>query len=340
VSSAPPQPSRSPGAAPLAPAVAGPAAGPTAGALCPVHPGERATARARLLLFGAGVFFGLSAVLARVATQAGMNGGQVTFARFVLGMVFVGGIFVARPGTFRPRRKALLVSRGFFGGIAALLYFLSIERIPAGEATLLNNTFPIWAVLLSLFVLNERPTIHLGVGLALASAGVFLVLGGGGVSLGLGVGEILGIVSAVCGGAAVTSIRALRATDNAPTIFFAFAVGGAAASLPYAFAPWPSAPLAWLALLGVGVVAFLAQLFMTEAYGALSVPEAALWQQLTPIASYLWALTIGERIGGWTLVGVLLGVAGIVYGSVLGHRPREARSPEAALAAGLPAEEP
>ena len=160
-------------------------------------------------------------------------------------------------------------------------------------------------------------------------------------TFGLGLGEILGIVSAICGGAAVTSIRALRATDiNAPTIFFAFALGGVGASLPYAFTPWPAASLAWIAAAGVGVAAFLAQLLMTEAYGALSVPEAALWQQLTPIASYLWALTIGERIGGWTLVGVLLGVAGIVYGSVLGHRPREARSPEARLAAGIPAEEP
>jgi drug/metabolite transporter (DMT)-like permease len=317
-----------------------PASGGTPDGYANVLAGERAAARARLFLFGAGVFFGLSAVLARVATQAGMNGGQVTFFRFVLGVAFVGGLFVARPGTFRPRRKGLLVSRGLFGGIAALLYFLAIERIPAGEATLLNNTFPIWAVLLSLFVLNERPTVHLGIGLALASVGVFLVLGGGGVSFGLGLGEILGIVSAMCGGAAVTSIRALRATDNAPTIFFAFAVGGVAASLPYAFAPWPAAPVAWIAAAGVGVVAFLAQLLMTEAYGSLSVPEAALWQQLTPIASYLWALTIGEQIGGWTFLGVLLGVAGIVYGSVLGHRPREARSPEAQIAAGIPAEEP
>ena len=335
MASIPPQPARA-----SAPPASVPASGGTPATLVSVRAGERASARARLLLFGAGVFFGLSAVLARVATQAGMNGGQVTFFRFILGVAFVGGLFVARPGTFRPRRKGLLVSRGFFGGIAALLYFLAIERIPAGEATLLNNTFPIWAVLLSLFVLNERPTVHLGIGLALASVGVFLVLGGGGISFGLGVGEILGIVSAMCGGAAVTSIRALRATDNAPTIFFAFAVGGVAASLPYAFAPWPTAPIAWIAAAGVGVVAFLAQLLMTEAYGSLAVPEAALWQQLTPIASYLWALTIGERIGGWTLVGVLLGVLGIVYGSVLGHRPREARSPEAQIAAGIPAEEP
>jgi drug/metabolite transporter (DMT)-like permease len=142
------------------------------------------------------------------------------------------------------------------------------------------------------------------------------------------------------GGAAVTSIRALRATDNAPTIFFAFAVGGLVVSAPYAFGAWPTSPGPWLAAIGVGVVAFLAQLLMTEAYGTLSVPEAALWQQLTPIASYLWALTIGERIGLWTFAGVLLGVVGIVYGSVLGHRPRDARSREARMAEGIVAEEP
>jgi drug/metabolite transporter (DMT)-like permease len=297
-------------------------------------------ARARALLFGAGVLFGLSAVLARLATLGGMNGGQVTLLRFAIGIVAVGGVFAARPGTFRPRRKWLLVTRGVFGGFAALLYFLAIERIPAGEATLLNNTFPIWAVLLSLVLLDERPTVHLVLALAVASAGVFLVLGDGGVHLGLGWGEGLAVVSAITGGAAVTSIRALRATDNAFTIFFAFAVGGLLVSIPFAFDPWPDAALPYVATLGVGVVAFLAQLFMTEAYGALSVPEAALWQQLTPIASYLWALTLGESIGWFTGIGVLLGVAGVVYGSLLGHRPRDARSREARMAAGIPAEEP
>jgi drug/metabolite transporter (DMT)-like permease len=173
-----------------------------------------------------------------------------------------------------------------------------------------------------------------------SGAGVFLVLGGGDVRLGVGWGEGFAIVSALTGGAAITSIRALRATDNAPTIFFAFAVGGLLVSIPFAFGAWPTAALPYVATLGVGVVAFLAQLLMTEAYGTLSVPEAALWQQLTPIASYLWALTLGERFGFTTVVGVLLGVAGIVYGSLLGHRPKVARSPEARMAAGIPAEEP
>jgi hypothetical protein len=36
----------------------------------------------------------------------------------------------------------------------------------------------------------------------------------------------------------------------------------------------------------------------------------------------------------------MLGVAGVVYGSVLGHRPRDLKSPEAELAKGIPLEEP
>ena len=306
-----------------------------------MSPGLVARRRGRALLFASAAFFGLAAMFARTATQAGMGGGQVTLVRFSVGLASVVALFVARPGTFRPRKPMLLAARGFFGGLAALLYFLALERVSAGEATLLNNTFPIFAVLLSLHVLDERPTVHLALALAVASAGVYLVLGGGEVRFALGAGEVLGLVSGLLGGAAVTAIRALRANVNAPTIFFSFSVGGLLVSLPYATAPWPHAPTAYVAALACGVVAFLAQLSMTQAYGALSVPEAALWQQLTPIASYACAAVfLGERVAPATLVGVLLGVGGIVYGSILGHRARDPGSDEARVAAGIAAEEP
>lgn len=301
------------------------------------------SAGARTLLFGSGVLFGLSAILAKLATRGpgGMTGPQATTVRFLLGLLFVGILFRLRPGTFRPVRRWLLVARGFFGGVAALLYFVSISTISPGEATLLNNTFPIWAVIVSFFVLRERPTPHLALALAVASAGVFLVLGGGHARLQLGPGQLIAILSGVFGGAAVTAIRALRATDNAPTIFFAFSVGALAVSIPFAGGAWPTTAAPWIAAGGVGVVSFGAQLLMTQAYGELSVPEAALWQQLTPIASYAWSLTIGERITGWTVLGVLLGAAGIVYGAVLGHRPAPGAGPEErAAAAGIVREEP
>jgi drug/metabolite transporter (DMT)-like permease len=69
------------------------------------------------------------------------------------------------------------------------------------------------------------------------------------------------------------------------------------------------------------MVAFFAQIAMTEAYGALSIPEAALWQMLTPVSAYLFATAIGEPIRWTTALGLVLGAVGIVYGSVLGHHP-------------------
>jgi drug/metabolite transporter (DMT)-like permease len=303
---------------------------------------KRRRAVARLQLLASGLCFGLMATLARLGSRGeeDFTAFQMATVRFAVGVALTVALFRMRPGTFRPVRHRLLFTRGALGGASALLYFIALARIPAGEATLLNNCFPVLAVLLSFFTLGERLTVHLAVALAVVSFGVFLVIGPGSTTFGVGVGELAGIASAVLSAGAVTSIRVLRQTDNAPTIFFAFSVGALVVSIPFAMAPWPRDGVAYLAAAGVGVVAFGAQLFMTEAYGALSVAEAALWQQLTPIASYLWALTIGETIGWKTIGGVLLGVAGIVYGSVLGHRPRHRASPEARIAEGIPAEEP
>jgi len=281
--------------------------------------------RARALLFASGVLFGLLAVMARVSSRMGFSPAQVATVRFSLSTALMLGIFRVWPGAFRPHNKKLLAARGILGGLAALLYFGALAFIPAGQATLLNNTFPVVAVVISYFALGERPGWQILLALALTSAGVVLVLGGGAAGSSFGWGQLAGLASAVLGGGAVTCIRALRADHNAPTIFFAFGLGGLAVSAPFALGPWTTAPLPWLAALGAALVAFAAQLFMTEAYGALTVAEAAVWQQLTPAASYLWAMgLLGERLTPVGAFGVAVGAAGVVYASIQGRRPPEA----------------
>ncbi len=276
-------------------------------------------------MFGSAFCFGLTSIFVRLASaHGGMGGGQLTFLRFTVGFALLLGFLRLRPGSFRPVRFGLLAVRGGFGGLAALLYFLGLARISAGEATLLNNTFPIWSVLLSVTLFGERPTRHLAFALVLASAGVLLVLGGGHLPTRLGSGELFALASGLAGGVAVTAIRLLRPTDNTPTIFSAMSVGGLLVSAPFAVGGWSHPPVVWAAALACGVAAFFAQVAMTEAYGGLSVTEAALWQQLTPIAAFLWGLTLGETFTAMTLLGVLLGVAGIVYGSLWGHDRRSA----------------
>jgi drug/metabolite transporter (DMT)-like permease len=264
------------------------------------------------------------AVLARYLSRGpgGFSAGQLTVVRFVVGAAVSVVAFRLRPGLYAPRNRRLLWSRGVSGGIVVVLYFLALERIPAGEAGMLYNLFPVIATGLSVFAFRERPTVHLVLALALATAGVALVLGGGTLHLGLGAGEALALGSAFFAAVSAVTIRAMRATDNAATIFFYFSLGGLPVALPFALGAWPAGAGPWAVALVMALAAYAAQLFMAEAYGALSIPEAAVWLQLTPLAQFVLAAAIlGERITGPALVGVLVGIAGVTYGTLLGARP-------------------
>ena len=278
---------------------------------------------ARWQLLASGLAFGLMAALVRLAcrTRGGFSAPQVSTLRFALGCLVMLALFRARRGTFQPARPGLLVTRGVLGGAAAVLYFVALAHIPAAEATLINNTFPILATLVSIRTLGERPTFHLGVGLAVVALGVALVVGPGTPGAGLGVGELAAAGAALAAGLSVTSIRALRTSSNAPTIFFAFCAGGLACSLPLSGGGWPVAPAAWLFALAAALLATAGQLLMTSAYGALTVAEAALWQQLTPVAAYGWAVgLLDEALSPLAVAGMVVGVAGVAYGTAFGRQ--------------------
>ncbi len=295
---------------------------------------RQSKALARVELLGAGVAFALMAVLARrlSTSGAGFTPGHLSVIRFVVGALVSLLVFRLRPGTFRPRNYRLLVSRGLSGGAVVVLYFAALARIPAGEAGMIYNLFPVIATGMSFLTFGERPTVHLLVGLLAATAGMLLVLGQGRLSLGLGLGEGAAFAAAAFAATSANIIRGMRVTDNAPTIFFFFCAAGLPVVAPFALDPWPSSPGPWLVAVTMGLAAFVAQVLMTEAYGALSVAEAAVWLQLTPIAQVaLAAPLLGERVTAAQLAGVLLGVAGVAWGTALGQR-----RPQAAPAAAGP----
>ena len=264
------------------------------------------------------------AVLARRLTRVPelFTAGHLSVLRFVVGAAISLAVFRLRPGTYRPHNYRLLVTRGVSGGLVVVLYFWALARIPAGEAGLLYNLFPVFATGMSFVTFGERPTVHLLAALAVATAGVALVLGlgRGEISLDIGLGELAAIAAAVFAASSANIIRAARGTDNAPTIFFFFCLAGLPVVLPFALDPWPAVPWAWGLAVLVGVAAFAAQVLMTEAYGALSVSEAAVWLQLTPVAQYLlaWPL-LGERPSLAGVAGAALAMAGVAYGTVLGR---------------------
>lgn len=282
---------------------------------------------ARAELAGSALCFGLMAILARKLSMPGMgfSAGHLAVLRFVVGALVSLVAFGLIPGLYRPSNYRLLVSRGLSGGAVVVLYFYALAHIPAGEAGILYNVFPVIAVVMSLAIFKERPTIHLWLAILAASLGVVLVLGQGhlGLSLGLGRGELAALAAAVFAATSANAIRAARHTENAATIFFYFCLAGLPVVAPFALTRWPGGLGAWSLAVLMSLLAFGGQMLMSEAYGVLSVSEAAVWLQLLPIIQYLLAMPLlGERATAAGLAGVLITVAGVAYGTILGHRKR------------------
>src|SRR5687768_13861944 len=116
---------------------------------------DRHRQRALLLMIAAAALFGLMAFAAKLAAGR-LSGSQVAFIRFFIGLMPVALVPRYRRSALTYQRLDLLFYRGFFGGVAVLLYFLAIEHTSVGVATLLNYTAPIFSGIFSMLFIGER----------------------------------------------------------------------------------------------------------------------------------------------------------------------------------------
>jgi drug/metabolite transporter (DMT)-like permease len=265
------------------------------------------------------VCFAFMAFSAKLAAER-LSGSEIAFFRFgfmLLPMLLVPGL--ARKAV-EFQRLDLLLYRGIFGGSAVLFYFLALDHIPVGLATLLNYASPVFSVPFAALFLGERADRRLILPLASALVGMVLAAGGGGVAgelLRFGRWELAGMASAVLSGAAVTAIRAARRTEGSLSIYGSFSLFGLLVSGPFAL-PGFQAPTGreWLYLSMVGGLSIIAQLLMTWAYRWVTNLQAGILSQLTVVLTLLLGVIfLGDRLTPVQILGSLLtlgGVAGVV----------------------------
>lgn len=282
------------------------------------HPLMRGTSA---LILGA-VLFGVMAVLAKAATVR-LPGLQVAFVRFVVGIAFCS--VAATRIRLRARNWLGLALRGLFGGAAVFFYFLTIQHLPVGLATLLNYTAPVFTAVWATFFLHEPIGRQALSALVVTSVGVFLVVKGnaGQVGLSWGSWQAIGILSAALSGAAVATIREVRKTDGAWEIFAAFCAGGALMTVVPCLNQWVSPTGAeWLILVAMGTVSMMAQMLMTYALRYLRAALAGVIMQLTPVTALLLGFWLyRETIEGLALLGAAVTLAGVSWGAWIAANP-------------------
>ena len=284
------------------------------------HPLASATA---IMTTAALVFSAMALLVKGVAAR--LPGPEIALLRFAAGLIAVVVAGTTRV-KLRPRNWRGLFWRGAFGGCAVLCYFLAIEHLTVGMATLLNYTAPVFAALFAWALLGEHIGRHTLGALSVTTSGVAMVLVGSAPagSLGLGRWQLVGILSSILSGAAIATIRQVRRTDGAWEIFAAFcAAGVVTTSLPAARHWVAPTGREWALLAAVGATSVTAQLLMTHALRDLPAAVSGVLLQLTPAATLVMGfLVFGERPRGLAIAGAALTLMGVSWGAWAAAAPR------------------
>jgi drug/metabolite transporter (DMT)-like permease len=209
------------------------------------------------------------------------------------------------------------------GAFGTAAYYLTLPILGAGKATLIGNTWVIWAALLAVPLLGESLTLRKSFGMLLAIAGIALITGlqGGDFSQ-FGRYELLAISGALIAAGVVVVIRQLTRTETSGTIFASQCIYAGLFALPFCFTV--SAP----GLMDIGLLTLAAllaswgQIGMTEGFRYLPVSIGGAFQILLPLCITLcgWIL-FEESFSQTQIIGASLILAGC-YGVVIPARRR------------------
>jgi drug/metabolite transporter (DMT)-like permease len=269
---------------------------------------------ALLVAASALLFAGMAVLVKHVTTR--LPGPEIAFVRFGVGLAACA--LATTRYRLRARNWTGLFWRGAFGGSAVLCYFLAIEHLPVGVATLLNYTAPVFTATWAALFLGEPIGLRAAGALALTLLGVAGVVTGNAPTgfSGIGIWELVGILSALLSGAAVATIREVRKTDGSWEIFAAFSLVGALVTGAPALRGWVTPTVReWLILVTIGLVSVVAQILMTYALRFLRAALAGVLMQLTPVAALTFGyLLYGDRIAPVAFGGALVTLLGVSWG--------------------------
>ncbi|MCC5910449.1 MAG: DMT family transporter [Clostridiaceae bacterium] len=273
-----------------------------------------------------GIFFMIisSLFFALMATFVRLSGDLPTmekvFFRNLVGFIASAYMIFKSGESFKGNNTKLLIYRSLFGLIGIFFYFYAIDRLPLGNAVVLNQMNPFFVIIFAFLFLQEHIKKLQAVAIITALAGViFIVRPGLNYTV---IPAISGLLSAMFAAAAYTIIRHLRLTDSPQTIVFYFTGITTIVSMPFLIFGEFIMPTTfqWIALLLVGVFATLAQFFMTHAYRYAEAGDLSIYSYGNTIFSTLIGIVIlREMLDILSFIGIAL----ILIGAYVNYQSKK-----------------
>ena len=266
-----------------------------------------------LLMLGADVAFAAMAAATQF-TGRGVSSWQIIFIRSLVSTLILWLWLTLKKVPLTGREPGLLWARGIIGYTALQCYFWALPQLPLGTAIMLNYTAPIFAVILSYWLLRERPGLTSVFSLLLSFAGLFVMSQPSWSDRPWAI--LAGMMSGILAGLVHVLIRRGNRTDDPLLIIFYFTVSSTVGSgILCLTLGWTRPDAAqWTGLALLTLTSFAGQLCLTHSLQKAPVWAASPLGFLTPVmglglGSYLW----GQQAGVQEIAGASLIIAGGAY---------------------------
>lgn len=267
----------------------------------------------------ASLLFAVMGAFAKLASES-IPSLEVVFFRNVFGVLIIGTAIMRRPMRQEGGRPFLLFFRGLMGFVALLAFFYNIAHIPLGDAMTYSKTSPIFTAIFAWLFLQERLPVRGWAAVFIGFVGIVLIAKPTGIVFSKT--DLLGIGSGIGAALAYTAVRELKRYYDTRAIVLSFmGVGTAGPLLLMSFSPYVDAPSldflfgefimpqgeVWTYVVGMGIFATLAQVYMTRAYGESKAGVVG----AVSYANIVFSIAIGMMLGDsfpeiFTLLGIIL----------------------------------
>ena len=250
------------------------------------------------------VSLSLMFVLVKLIAESGVHILESLFWRqaVVIPLVFAWAMSHGGIASLKTQRIGAHARRATMGLIGMACNFGGMIFLPMAEATTINLSVPIFAVIFAALILGEPTGWQRWSAVIIGFIGVLVVLNPaasftGGFSGDHGMGTLIALGGALMTALITIAIRDLGRTENATTIVFWFSLLSMlplGIALPFVFTPHSS--YVWLLLLGLGFSGAVVQMSLT---GALRLAPVAV---VIPMdySALLWSIACG-----WWFFGTL-----------------------------------
>lgn len=202
-----------------------------------------------------GLFFlSLIAVCVKLAGKTGAKLGWIVFMQY--SAAFTLSLLLSVKEKFRnvkPANYPLELLRGSAGVISFLLFAAAMTEIPMVDASLLQNTAPIFIPIIGLIWLKDVVEKRIWIGILIGFIGIVLIIKPD--SNVFKAGDLIGLASGILLAISYVAMRIITKSDGFKTILFYFSLSAMILSLPLGIIYWSNPPIeGWLYSLAGGVL--------------------------------------------------------------------------------------